>query len=93
MARKVMPERIDDENPEWSADDFRRARPAAEVLPAELVAVLPKKRGPKCDVPKEQVTLRLDHEVLEWFRKQGKGYQTRIGNLLRAYMEAHRKAS
>lgn len=39
---------------------------------------------------KEQVTLRLDADVLEWFRSQGKGYQTKINALLRAYMEAHR---
>ena len=35
------------------------------------------------------VTLRLDKDVLKWFKKQGKGYQTRINALLRAYMEAH----
>lgn len=37
---------------------------------------------------KEQVTLRLDSDVLTWFRSHGKGYQTRINLLLRAYMEA-----
>ncbi|HEU4625368.1 MAG TPA: BrnA antitoxin family protein [Steroidobacteraceae bacterium] len=39
--------------------------------------------------PKEQITLRIDADVLAWFRAQGKGYQTRINRLLRAYMEAH----
>ena len=39
--------------------------------------------------PKAVVTLRLDQDVLEWFKKQGKGYQTRINALLRAYMEAN----
>ena len=38
---------------------------------------------------KAQVTLRIDQDVLEWFREQGHGYQTRINALLRAYMEAH----
>lgn len=38
---------------------------------------------------KEQVTLHVDADVLQWFRVQGKGYQTRINALLRAYMEAH----
>lgn len=38
---------------------------------------------------KETVTMRLDKEVLEWFRSQGKGYQTRINALLRTYMKAH----
>ena len=40
--------------------------------------------------PKEHVTLRLDVDVLKWFRSQGKGYQTQINTLLRAYMEARR---
>ena len=40
---------------------------------------------------KKSVTVRLDSDVLEWFRKQGKGYQTRINAVLRTYMEAHRK--
>lgn len=38
---------------------------------------------------KALVTLRLDQDVLKWFKKQGKGYQTRINALLRAYMEAN----
>jgi uncharacterized protein (DUF4415 family) len=35
---------------------------------------------------KEQITMRLDAEVLEWFRSQGKGYQTRMNAVLKAYM-------
>lgn len=38
---------------------------------------------------KQQVTLRIDTDVLHWFRGQGKGYQSRVNALLRAYMEAH----
>lgn len=37
-----------------------------------------------------QATLRIDSDVLEWFKSQGQGYQTQINTLLRAYMEAHR---
>jgi len=36
---------------------------------------------------KKPVTLRLDADVLEWFKAGGKGYQTRINQLLRKYME------
>jgi uncharacterized protein (DUF4415 family) len=39
--------------------------------------------------PKEQITLRLDADVLEWFRERGAGYQTQINALLRAYMNEH----
>lgn len=38
---------------------------------------------------KKPVTIRLDADVLEWFKGQGQGYQTRINNLLRKYMETH----
>lgn len=38
--------------------------------------------------PKETVTIRLDREMLEWFRKQGRGYQTRINAVLCAYVKA-----
>ena len=38
--------------------------------------------------PKELISLRLDREVLAFFRSQGKGYQTTINALLRKYMEA-----
>jgi uncharacterized protein (DUF4415 family) len=42
---------------------------------------------------KEQLTLRIDSDVVEWYRKQGPGYQTRINSLLRAYMEEHLRKS
>ncbi|GMR22851.1 MAG: BrnA antitoxin family protein [Acidobacteriota bacterium] len=38
--------------------------------------------------PKETITIRLDADVLEWFRGKGKGYQTRINAILRSYMRA-----
>ena len=38
--------------------------------------------------PKRQITLRLDPDVLKFFRKQGRGYQTTINAVLRKYMEA-----
>lgn len=49
------------------------------------------REGLKPNERKQQVTLRLDTDVLEWFRAQGKGYQTRINELLREYMKAHRR--
>lgn len=40
--------------------------------------------------PKQLVTLRLDADLLAWF-KQNKGYQTRINAILRAYMDAKKQ--
>lgn len=42
---------------------------------------------------KENVTLRVDRDVLTWFRGTGKGFHTRMNAVLRAYMEAHRTSS
>lgn len=38
---------------------------------------------------KQLTSLRIDPEVLVWFKAQGKGYQTRMNAVLRAYMKAH----
>jgi uncharacterized protein (DUF4415 family) len=63
---------------------------APELAP-EMFARAIVRRGLKPVVRKEQLTLRVDQDVLEWFRQQGRGYQTKINSLLRAYMEAHKK--
>jgi uncharacterized protein (DUF4415 family) len=41
--------------------------------------------------PKKQITLRIDPDVLTFFRKQGRGYQTVINGILRKYMEARKE--
>ena len=38
---------------------------------------------------KKAVSIRLDQDVLTWFRRQGRGYQTRMNAVLRTYMQAH----
>ena len=40
---------------------------------------------------KQPVTIRIDADVLEWFRSRGKGYQTQINRLLRKYMEINKE--
>ncbi|MBW7922570.1 MAG: BrnA antitoxin family protein [Rubellimicrobium sp.] len=42
--------------------------------------------------PKQAISLRVDADVLDFFRAQGKGYQTRMNAVLRAYMEAQKVA-
>lgn len=71
-----------------TAADFRRMRPAARALPrlvgAKLAAELLRPRGrPTKEHPKQQVTLRLDADVLEHFKSGGPGWQTRINAALR----------
>ena len=39
--------------------------------------------------PKDRLTIRVDHDVVEWLKQAGSGYQTRINAILRSYMKAH----
>jgi uncharacterized protein (DUF4415 family) len=39
---------------------------------------------------KEHINIRIDADVLAWFRQTGRGYQTRMNNVLRAFVESRR---
>ncbi len=58
-------------------------------LSPEMFARAVVRHGLKPKLIKAQLTLRIDQDVVDWFKAQGKGYQTKINALLRAYMEAH----
>jgi len=72
------------------ADDDIDTSDIPEVTPEQFAHAIVR-RGLAPVPPKAQLTIRVDIEVLDWFRDQGRGYQTRINALLRAYMEAHKK--
>ena len=61
-----------------------------EITP-EMFAKAVVRRGLKSKSKKMQLTLRVDSDVVTWFKEQGQGYQSRINALLRAYMEAHQR--
>jgi uncharacterized protein (DUF4415 family) len=81
----------DEDNPEWTREDFAKARPArqvfAEVFGPAAAESIARRRGrpPKIDKKINQ-TLRLDADVLDAYRRQGPGWQTRINQVLRAQM-------
>lgn len=62
-----------------------------EVTPAMFAKGIVR-RGLK-PIHKRQMTLRLDGDVIDWFKSQGNGYQTRMNALLRAYMEENVKVT
>jgi len=41
--------------------------------------------------PKQQLTVRFDSDIIEWFKSQGAGYQTRMNAVLRSYVEARKR--
>lgn len=62
-------------------------------LTPEMFARSVVRRGLKLVPRKAQLTIRVDSDVLEWYKKQGPGYQTRINALLRAYMQERARKS
>src|ERR1700751_4456342 len=99
MAKKTIDNRAsrpDDDNPEWTPEDFAKARPAAGGLPGVIGEKATQElmhrscgRPPKADRKVNQ-TLRLDPDVLEAFRQGGRGWQARINEVLRQHMP-HRR--
>lgn len=71
---------------ELDEEDMARFRPAEEVLPPELLAVLPKRkpgqRGPGKRPAKELITLRIPPGVIEAYKATGPGWQTRMADVL-----------
>ena len=66
---------IDVDAPAWTPEMFARA-----VV----------KKGLKTTSKKALLSLRIDSDVVKWFKAQGPGYQSRMNALLRAYMQAHK---
>ena len=71
------------------ADHERDLKDAAQLI--ELSEQL--KAELRMPLLKQQITLRLDPDVIDWFKRTGKGYQSRMGAVLRSYVEAKRKRS
>ena len=80
---KIGPDTPDEDTPEWTAEDFARAKPLDHF--PELAALVRGRgeRGPQKRPTKQQVTLRLDRDVVERFRATGRGWQGRINEALR----------
>ena len=84
---KLPPPDDYDDNPEWTEEDFARARPADEVHPPHIVAMLVRPRGRPALAPearKQKVNIRLSPDVVEALRASGAGWQTRADELLRS---------
>ena len=74
------------DNPEWTAEDLARAKPARAVLAPELLEGLKRQRGQRGlqkSPTKQLVSLRLDRDVIEAFKDGGPGWQSRINEVLR----------
>ncbi len=79
MSRKP----VDDDNPEWTREDFARAKRFPGTKLTEAVKALPKRGRPPIANPKEAIKLRLDADVLRAYRATGEGWHSRINADLR----------
>jgi uncharacterized protein (DUF4415 family) len=68
--------------PELTDEEIKGLRPASELF-AELGIPMPKPRGrPKSESAKVSVTIRMDGDVVDYFKKSGPGWQTRMNDVL-----------
>ena len=87
----------DPDNYESTDEDLAQAKPMAEALPelhAALMAEIAKRKAgrPKAAVTKQTIAIRLDPDVLEAFKATGPGWQTRMNEALREWIERQRAA-
>ena len=77
---------IDDDNPEWTREDFARAQ-RGDDIPPHIRAAFPKtqakSRGRPAGSAKQLVSLRIDRDTIARFRASGPGWQSRINDVLR----------
>jgi len=103
-ARNTVKYKLDPEKlPQLTSTQRKRLAAVAALPDAEIdYSDIPQQKGkvqwsrPGALVPaenKQQVTLRLDQDVLNFFKATGKRYQSRINAALREYMKAHKKAA
>lgn len=69
---------------EVSTEQIKRMRPFSEVMAQKRMG-----RPPKGNGPKELVSIRYDAQVIEYFRSEGNGWQTRMNDVLLDYVKSH----
>ena len=87
----------DPDNYESTDEELAHAKPMSEALPelhAALMAEIAKRKAgrPKAAVTKQTIAIRLDPDVLEAFKATGPGWQTRMNEALREWIERQRAA-
>lgn len=78
----------DGEVRELTDQDVKQMRPMSEALPANLQRAIGQ-RGRQQSPTKVKTSIRLSPEVIEHFKAQGEGWQRRIDQALKAYIQEH----
>ena len=97
MPKRKKPDRIsqkdwdDVDSPALTEADFKRMKPATEVMPPATYKALVRRRGQRGKqkaATKVLTPLRIDADVLASYKAQGKGWQTRMNEALRRGIKA-----
>ncbi|MGH8475874.1 MAG: BrnA antitoxin family protein [Methylococcales bacterium] len=88
MANRLPLTDEDGEVRELTKEDFKRFRPAVEVLSPSLLKKL-ELRGSQKAPNKERITIRLSREVVDRFRATGNGWQSRMDEALKEWIKSH----
>lgn len=82
---------------ELTCKDIRTMRLPGEVLPSDLLAILPKRkvgqRGHQKRPTKVSVTLRYSPDVVQYFKDTGRGWQVRMNEALKEWVAKQRRAA
>jgi uncharacterized protein (DUF4415 family) len=92
---KANDKEVDHDNPEWTAEDFKRAVPFSG-LPEDVQRVLrgiQAKRGAQKAPKKVPVSIRLSLDVVEGLRATGAGWQVRADEALRSWLGSNAKST
>lgn len=94
--KRRLGEGLENDRTDWEQVKARTDAEIAEAIRNDPDAVDPGEEWlrsvqvPAPAVAKEQLTVRFDRDMVQWFRRQGRGYQTRMNAVLRSYFEAER---
>jgi uncharacterized protein (DUF4415 family) len=93
---KILDDTPDQENPEWTAEDFKKAVPLKDLPPAtqRVIAnvIADRKRGPQKAPTKVPISIRLSSDVAAGLRATGPGWQNRADEALRSWLKIEQAA-
>ncbi len=87
MPGRPNPELIDDENPEWTEEDFARAKKLSD-LPEEEQRIL---KGIMEETAAKKVAVPLPREIVKKMQATGEGWEQRVEEAVRQWLERHAK--
>jgi uncharacterized protein (DUF4415 family) len=91
--RQIKADTPDDENPEWTREDFKNSVRLKDLPPSVQRAIANIKRGPQHAPTKVAISIRLSADVAAGLRATGAGWQSRADEALRSWLKTQQTAA